>query len=211
MSKKILFFCLVFIISALALTVFSPSVLANDYSHIIDLEPGWNLVSATRLVESHTFSAPETLDNFDIYLLDPASPSGWATMADLGQSEFTPLFGYFINNKTGLAQTLTLDYVEGPDPDDRLFSRELISGWNVVGIANPSYALSQYAPSSTDTNNPSDILVSLSACADVVVDMTANASSIAFINTEKCRTRRCTKWGTFVQRLMGDVREGGRV
>ena len=73
---------------------------SSSYSHVIELNPGWNVFSAPRVVENHEFSASETLDNFDIYLLKKNNISGWSTMAELGQTEFTPLFGYFVYNKT---------------------------------------------------------------------------------------------------------------
>jgi hypothetical protein len=87
------------------------------------LEPGWNIVSTPMVLESHTFSADETAENFDIYLLDPGQPTGWATMADLGQTEFEPLFGYFVNNKTGVNQQLTFNYVSDLPAGERLFER----------------------------------------------------------------------------------------
>jgi hypothetical protein len=111
--------------------------------HIISLSPGWNLVSTPRLLERHEFSAAETLENFSVLVLNPESASGWSTMADLGQSEFTPLYGYFIENKTGLEQTLSFYYLENTEPSQRLFSRNLLPGWNAVGVAEPTYALRQ--------------------------------------------------------------------
>ena len=71
------------------------------YSQTVTLQTGWNIVSTPKLLDSHSFSATENSTNFDIYALDPSKTSGWATLADLGQTEFTPLYGYFINNKTG--------------------------------------------------------------------------------------------------------------
>src|SRR3989339_2033599 len=142
------------------------------YYHVITLSPGWNVVSTPRLVDHHEFSAEETVNNFDIYLLDPASLSGWNTMQDLGQTEFIPLFGYFIYNKTGADQTLTLYYLNEVDPNERLFSRDLVPGWNVVGVANPSYALRKNENNGTDTDNVQNILTSLSGCIDTVLDFT---------------------------------------
>ena len=71
----------------------------SPYSQIIYLNPGWNIVSTPRILESHSFSVPEVSEDFDIYILDPSRVSKWATMADLDQTEFQPLYGYFINNK----------------------------------------------------------------------------------------------------------------
>jgi hypothetical protein len=45
-------------------------------------------------------------------------------MSQLNQTEFTPLFGYFINNKTGQDQTLTLNYKNNLLPNERIFERE---------------------------------------------------------------------------------------
>jgi len=44
-------------------------------------------------------------------------------MAQLNQTEFTPLFGYFINNKTGQDQTLILNYKNDLLPNERIFER----------------------------------------------------------------------------------------
>ena len=144
------------------------------YNHIITLEQGWNIVSPPRIVESHKFSTDETAENFDIYLLDSENPAGWLTMQDLGQTEFTPLYGYFINNKTGSEQALTLNYRTDTEPNERLFMRELDQGWNVVGVANPSYALRQKEGNNNDINNINSILKSLSNNADIVLDFTAD-------------------------------------
>ena len=150
-------------------------VIPNTYSQTIILAPGWNIISTPRILESHTFSAPETLSNFAIYTLDPAHASGWATMAELGQSEFTPLYGYFINNKTATSQVLTLNYKANTAPNERLFTRNFTSaGWYSFGVANPSYAQIQ-GPDTTDTNNPDRILSSLLGATsnyDSVVDLT---------------------------------------
>ena len=69
------------------------------YTQTINLQSGWNVISTPRLIQSHSFSATEVSSNFDIFILNPQESSGWSTMAGLGQTEFTPLYGYFINNK----------------------------------------------------------------------------------------------------------------
>ncbi len=98
-------------------------------------------------------------------------------MADLGQVEFVPLFGYFINNKTGATTTLTLNYRQNVAPNERLFSRNLLPGWNAVGVANPSYALNQKDFDGVDTNNVNNILDSLGSSVQSVYDLTANQAS----------------------------------
>lgn len=120
---------------------------------------------------SHEFSVVETSDNFDIYLLDPTSSSGWQTMQGAGQTEFKPLFSYFVNNKTGQNQTLKLNYNFNLSPSQRLFQRTLQPGWNTIGIASPSYALFQGSTSS-DTNNPSNILSPIISSIGQVIDFT---------------------------------------
>ena len=155
---------------------------ADVYYHAIVLSPGWNAVSTPRLVDSHQFSVAETTANFDVYVLNPGSISGWSSMADINQTEFTPLYGYFINNKTSFNQTLTLNYKQNVEPNQRLFSRTLSAGWNIVGVANPSYALKQADPSSYDTNNVTNILTPLvnlttsASCVSTVLDFTADQS-----------------------------------
>lgn len=155
----------------------APQMAVAEASQIITLQPGWNIISTPRVLASHQFSADEISDNFDIYLLDPASPSGWQTMQGAGQSEFQPLFAYFINNKTGQAQTLTLIYNFDLTPAQRLFQRTLQPGWNAIGIASPSYALPQ-GSTSADINNPSNILSSISGSVGQVVDFTNSNANL---------------------------------
>jgi hypothetical protein len=141
----------------------------------VDLAPGWNIVSTPMILTSHTFSAPETSENFDIYLLDASKPSGWATMADLGQTEFAPLYGYFINNKTDEDQTLTFNYDTAVEPNQKLFERTFTTeGWYSIGVANASYAKTQSADRE-DTDNPSSILSLLEGKYDTVIDFTDDA------------------------------------
>jgi len=146
----------------------------SSVSQVIDLEPGWNIVSTPMILDSREFSAAETASNFDIYVLDASKPTGWATMADLGQTQFTPLFGYFINNKTGNDQTLTFNYKKNVPPNQKLFERTFTSeGWYSIGVANAEYARSQKADR-TDTNNPSSVLSLLAGKYDLVIDFTDN-------------------------------------
>src|SRR3989344_4153080 len=142
---------------ALGLVILTPFVSSADvlYSETVALSSGWNIVSSPKVLDSHNFSAPETSVNFDIYVLNASSTSGWSTMPDLGQTEFTPLYGYFINNKTGLNQTLTFNYKSNVAPNDRLFSRSFSkTGWYSVGVANPTYVVSA-ATTTEDIDNPS--------------------------------------------------------
>jgi hypothetical protein len=161
--------------AAIFLFIAQTASAAVSYSQQVILEPGWNIVSTPRILDSYTFSAPETLDNFSVFILDASRPSGWATMAELGQSEFTPLYGYFINNKATTTQTLTFNYKASTTPNERLFERKFAKeGWYSFGIANPSYAKSQ-GSTTVDTNNPDHILNSLLGATsnyDSVVDFT---------------------------------------
>ena len=139
----------------------------------VTLKPGWNIISVPKVVESHQFSAAETSANFSIFILDPSRPSGWATMADLGQSEFTPLYGYFIYNNTEVDQTLSFVYKSDLDPNEKLFSRTFpITGWYSIGVANPSYAKAQGAGTG-DLDNVSSILRDLSGYYSFIIDFTA--------------------------------------
>ena len=108
---------------------------------LINLESGWNIISTPKVLSSHEFSVTETSDNFDIYLLDSSSISGWQTMQEAGQTEFQPLYAYFINNKTSQDQSLKLNYNFNLSPEQRLFQRTLSSGWNAIGIALPDKTL----------------------------------------------------------------------
>ena len=147
-----------------------------DYQ-TITLSSGWNIISTPKVLLSHQFSVAETSGNFDIYLLDPTSSSGWQTMQGAVQTEFQPLFSYFINNKTGVNQTLRLNYNFELTPAQRLFQRTLQSGWNTIGVASPSYALIQ-GSSSTDRNNPSNILNSITNVISQVIDFTNGNPSL---------------------------------
>jgi hypothetical protein len=157
---------------AVLLTPLTQAAAADLVSQDIMLEPGWNIVSTPMVLESHTFSADETAENFDIYLLDPGQPTGWATMADLGQTEFEPLFGYFINNKTGVNQQLTFNFASDLPASDRLFERVFDEdGWYSIGVADSAYAVDQQA-NRTDTDNPSKVLSLLAGKHDRLVDFT---------------------------------------
>jgi len=148
----------------------SPSL---TYSQTIILKSGWNIISTPRIVASHSFSTLENSNNFDIYLLDPSRPSKWATMADLGQTEFQPLYGYFINNKTGTDQSLVLNYLDNVSPDQRLFERTFNhSGWYSIGVANPTYVKKACSNTIQDDHNNSKILASLNNQYDSIIDLT---------------------------------------
>ncbi|MDP3093612.1 MAG: S8 family serine peptidase [bacterium] len=144
---------------------------------VINLEPGWNIVSTPRVLSSHEFSVAETSDNLGIYLLNPNSVSGWQTMQEAGQSEFQPLFAYFINNKTNQVQILKLKYDFNLSPGQRLFQRILNGGWNAIGVASPDYAL-QKGAANIDTNNISKIFSSVVDSVSQVIDFTADQSSL---------------------------------
>ncbi len=154
------------------------------FSQDITLKPGWNIISTPRLLESHSFSLPETTDNFDIFVLNTSSTASWSTLADIGQTEFMPLYGYFVNNKSSSTQTLTFNYKADIAPNDRLFERTFSkAGWYSIGVANPTYAKGN-TDAVTDTNNPSKVLSSLSGGYDSVLDLTddsfvATPSSVA--------------------------------
>lgn len=160
------------------------------YSQTISLSPGWNIVSTPRILESHTFSVPETSNNFDIYVLNASSTSGWSTLASIGQTEFTPLFGYFVNNKSTSTQTLVLNYAASTTPNQRLFERTFTkTGWYSIGVANPTYA-KKVTDNRTDINNPSSVLNSLSGSYESVLDLTddsfaQDSNSVAVGNTWK--------------------------
>src|SRR3989338_2524715 len=167
---------------------------ATLYSQSMTLASGWNIVSTPRVLDSHAFSATENSTNFDIYVLDASQTSGWATMANLGQTEFKPLYGYFINNKTGADQTLTFNYKASTPPNERLFSRGFTAtGWYSVGVANPTYGLPQ-GTGSGDTNNVANILFSLGTNYSQAVDFTLDAfssdpDSVALGETWDARTQ----------------------
>ena len=165
-AKKLAYF-----LTILSFFVFFGKSEAWAASDNITLNPGWNIISTPKVLDSHVFSAPETSVNFDIYLLNASSTSGWSTMAELGQTEFIPLYGYFINNKTGAAQTLTFNYRFTLDPN--LFTRSFNkAGWYSIGVANPQYVKSQFA-NTVDTNNVSSTLRTLIHPGLSVIDFTA--------------------------------------
>lgn len=186
-----------------------------SFSQDITLAPGWNIVSTPRVLESHSFSAPETSDNFDIFALDASKLSGWATLADLGQTEFTPLYGYFVNNKTDSNQTLTFNYKADVPVSQRFFERTFpIFGWYSFGIANPTYAKTTDS-NDTDTNNPDFILNSLlgeQANYSTVIDFTdaaysGNVNSVALTDPWGSRARSINPADNTEINKLNDLRE----
>ena len=160
--KKILsytLFSLLFFISI-------PFIAHASDSQSITLNPGWNVISVPNLVNSHSFSSPDK--NFDIKLLESGK---WKSMGQLNQSEFRPLFGYFIKNKTKSNQTLTLNYKGNVSADEANFSRQMGDGINVIGIANPQYALKQADPNS-GKDNANSILGDTNKCVIALFDFT---------------------------------------
>ena len=159
--------------------LFAPTVNAAGTTpyQTVNLETGWSIISTPRVLSSHEFSIAETSDNLDIYLLNPGSVSGWQTMQEAIQTEFQPLFAYFINNKTDQTQTLKFNYDFNLSPEKRLFQRTLNPGWNAVGVASPDYVIKQGA-SSGDTNNPNKILNSIIGSISQAVDFTADQSDL---------------------------------
>jgi hypothetical protein len=155
-----------------------------SFTQSISLKSGWNVISTPRVVNSHTFSAAEISSNFDIFVLDASSVSGWSTMEGSGQTEFTPLYSYFINNKTGADQSLSLTYKTGLPPNNRLFQRTFTTtGWYSIGTANPTYVKAQ-CDGTNDINNVGNILDSLTGNYSTVIDFTdgnfsTNPSSVA--------------------------------
>ena len=85
MKKLYTAFAIIALVAFCGLAVIMFVQAAASYSSAITLTPGWNVVSTPRLVESHQFTADETAANFDVYVLNPESVTGWATMAEIGQ------------------------------------------------------------------------------------------------------------------------------
>ena len=163
--KKYILFGLLFLLPAI-------SNAAVSYSDVVNLSPGWNIVSTPKILDSHSFSLAQTSNNFDVFVLNASSTFGWSTLADLGQTEFTPLFGYFINNKSTSTQTLTFNYKASTTPNERFFERTFTkTGWYSIGVSNPTYSKS-VTDDISDTNNPNKILSSLSSGYDSVIDLT---------------------------------------
>ena len=212
MNMKNKIFLLVPILIVVFANVANADVL---YSQTIQLSPGWNIISTPKILESHSFSVSETSDNFDIYALDPSKTSGWATLADLGQTEFTPLHGYFINNKTGINQTLTFNYKGDTTPNQRLFERTFpTTGWYSFGIANPTYAKTT-SSNNTDTNNPDFLLNSLLGAQSLystVIDFTdakysQDINSVALSNPWSSRIRSISPSDNTEINKLNDFRE----
>jgi len=176
-------------VAVLLLTVLPQLSFADDgqYTQSISLKSGWNLVSTPRVLDSHVFSLPENSDNFDIYVLSPDNPSKWATMSDLGQTEFQPLYGYFIDNKSSSDQTLTFNYVNDPEISERFFDRLFSSnGWYSIGISNPTYAQKLLGKSTTGSDNNNNILNSLNGKFSSVIDLNdQDKSSVSVGDTWK--------------------------
>lgn len=164
---------LTFALSAVLFFIVAGTASASSlYTQTITLNTGWNIVSTPRVLDSHNFSEAEIVNNFDVYVLNPSDSSNWSTTASIGQTEFQPLYGYFINNKTGASQTLTLNYKQQVDPNGRLFERNFNqTGWYSIGAANPTYVKSKCSDTS-GTNNVGSILNSLNGNFSNVIDFT---------------------------------------
>jgi len=151
---------------ALALSI------VENQSQTVILKPGWNIVSTPRILENHIFSTAETSQNFDIYVLNPDDPSRWSTMAGINQTEFQPLFGYFVKNKTGNDQSLILNYRQNVEPNQRLFQRDFNStGWHSIGPAQPTYTRNKCS-NAIDTDNVSKILDPIKNSYSQLIDFT---------------------------------------
>jgi hypothetical protein len=125
----------------LSFFLFTGGFVHADYVHEVSLEPGWSIFSPSQVVESHEFSqngVESEEGNYTILYLDSSSPSQWSVLSD---GEFTPLYGYFIYNKTGTDQVLTIRYKEGLSPSQRILGRTLSPGWNSIGFADPQQSI----------------------------------------------------------------------
>jgi len=176
------------IITLLITILISSGTVSADvlFSQSVTLESGWNIVSTPRVLDSYEFSVAETSDNFDVYVMNSSNTSGWSTMADLSQTTFTPLYGYFINNKTGSDQTLTFNYKSETTPNERLFERSFpTTGWYSIGVANPSYVKSITA-GDFDSNYPASVLRDLDSFYSSVIDLTRGNTSLSsvFVSTQ---------------------------
>jgi len=182
MKNKINFgFITFFLIITVLIT---PKVTNADilYSQVVTLESGWNIISTPKVLDTYEFSATENSDNFDIYVLDSSNTSGWSTMADISQSTFTPLYGYFINNKTPDDQTLTFNYKDGTTPAERLFEKSFsTTGWYSIGVANPSY-VKKITAGDFDSNYPSSVLRDLDGSYSSVIDLTRGNTSLSSVS-----------------------------
>lgn len=145
-------------------------------SQTVRLEKGWNLISVPRPVASHVFSAPEISDSFDIYILDATKQNNWATMADLGQTEFTPLYGYFIRNKTSHFQTLIFNYKNNLEPQEKLLERKFTkSGWYSFAPAHTDSGwVGSQCSAGFDRVKTTDILKTLSGKYSQIVHFANN-------------------------------------
>jgi hypothetical protein len=185
--KKLIFLVL---LVGLSMTLTQKAIAVTQ---TVILAPGWNVVSTPMLLNGHEFSAPETSVNFDIFALDASKISGWATIAELGHNTFHPLFGYFINNKTGESQTLAFLYKTDIAINERFFERAFsASGWYSVGIANPSYAKDVY-DAGVNTGNQTGILSLVDGSYDSVIDFTdakyfTNRNSLAMTDPWRLAT-----------------------
>lgn len=147
----------------------------------VRLEVGWNLISVPRPVASHVFSASEISENFDIYILDATMPNNWTTMAGLGQTEFMPLYGYFIKNKTNHFQTLTFNYKDNLAPNERLLERKFTrAGWYSFAPAHTDYGwVGSQCSVAFDYIKTTDILKTLSGKYSQIVHFANNVGASA--------------------------------
>ena len=122
-------------------TVSTTSITARSHAPLsvihatLTLTNGWNVFSTPRTLSGIGFSNNGTGINF--YQLQAGSWTGTTVAANT--TNVKPLEGFLINNTTGSSVTMDLSYYVGTlSAGQKIFTKSLSAGWNVVGVADSS-------------------------------------------------------------------------
>jgi len=112
------------------------TIFGENGGNIITLESGWNVFSTPRQLNSIEFSNGGIGITFS--KLEGGAYSGNTTPATI--ANIKPLEGFLVNNTSGDVVYVYLDYKKGLTSGQRLFTKVLDAGWNIVGVADQSFS-----------------------------------------------------------------------
>ena len=118
-------------------------------------EPGWNVFSTPRLLESINFSNGGT--NLSFYKLEGGQWNDTTTPATTANIQ--PLEGFLVNNASGDNIYVYLDYKAELTAGQKLFTDTLDAGWNIVGVADLDFAANDLNYTETAIDSAFDSLL----------------------------------------------------
>ncbi|MCK5472363.1 Ig-like domain-containing protein, partial [Candidatus Gracilibacteria bacterium] len=113
------------------------TVFGSNGGNIITLVPGWNVFSTPRELDSIVFSNGGL--GIIFYKLEGGAYPITTTAAIT--NNIKPLEGFLVNNTSGSSVDVYLNYADGVTDGQEVksFNKDLIAGWNIVGVANQSF------------------------------------------------------------------------